>query len=244
MRPSPRAHPDGTRETRTMSEAKRGARTVVWREIPATDMDRAMGFCAELLQTKLTRNEQGPNPIAKLPGGGGYGDHLHPGKPAPAGTGSTIRLAAPGKLEAITGRVRATGGELFASVVLDSYSTIYPDVTYREYVRPAASPQSAPCPGAAWPMYRAPWSRSGPCSPSTGPSGTGTPTAGTKLASRTCVRPLPSMVCVLSYSNHGGRRVESARVRTTGRGSSTVQRSRRVWSRTVHAPVSCVRSTA
>jgi uncharacterized membrane protein HdeD (DUF308 family) len=33
-----------------------------------------------------------------------------------------------------------TGGELFASYVIDSYSRIYPDVTYREYVRPGAQP--------------------------------------------------------------------------------------------------------
>jgi pimeloyl-ACP methyl ester carboxylesterase/uncharacterized membrane protein HdeD (DUF308 family) len=33
-----------------------------------------------------------------------------------------------------------TGGELFASLVIDSYSRIYPDVTYRDYVRPAAQP--------------------------------------------------------------------------------------------------------
>ncbi|HET7761968.1 MAG TPA: lipase family protein, partial [Phycicoccus sp.] len=33
-----------------------------------------------------------------------------------------------------------TGGELFASYVIDSYSRIYPDVTYRQYVRPGARP--------------------------------------------------------------------------------------------------------
>jgi pimeloyl-ACP methyl ester carboxylesterase len=33
-----------------------------------------------------------------------------------------------------------TGGELFASYVIDSYSRIYPDVTYREYVRAGAQP--------------------------------------------------------------------------------------------------------
>jgi pimeloyl-ACP methyl ester carboxylesterase len=33
-----------------------------------------------------------------------------------------------------------TGGELFASYVVDAYSSAYPDVTYREYVRPGAQP--------------------------------------------------------------------------------------------------------
>jgi pimeloyl-ACP methyl ester carboxylesterase len=33
-----------------------------------------------------------------------------------------------------------TGGELFASYVIDSYARVYPDVTYREYVRPGARP--------------------------------------------------------------------------------------------------------
>jgi uncharacterized membrane protein HdeD (DUF308 family)/alpha-beta hydrolase superfamily lysophospholipase len=33
-----------------------------------------------------------------------------------------------------------TGGELFASYVIDAYSRAYPDVTYREYVRPGAQP--------------------------------------------------------------------------------------------------------
>lgn len=32
------------------------------------------------------------------------------------------------------------GGELFASYVIDSYSRVYPDVTYRQYVRPGAQP--------------------------------------------------------------------------------------------------------
>ena len=31
-----------------------------------------------------------------------------------------------------------TGGELFASYVIDAYASAYPDVTYREYVRPGA----------------------------------------------------------------------------------------------------------
>lgn len=33
-----------------------------------------------------------------------------------------------------------TGGELFASYVIDAYASAYPDVTYREYVRPGAQP--------------------------------------------------------------------------------------------------------
>ncbi|MGG5260621.1 lipase family protein [Phycicoccus avicenniae] len=33
-----------------------------------------------------------------------------------------------------------TGGELFASYVIDSYSKVYPDVTYRQLVRPGAEP--------------------------------------------------------------------------------------------------------
>ena len=33
-----------------------------------------------------------------------------------------------------------TTGELFASYVIDAYSSAYPDVTYREYVRPGAQP--------------------------------------------------------------------------------------------------------
>ncbi len=102
-----------------MSEAKKTDHTVVWAEIPVTDMDRAMGFYAELLQAELTRNEQGPNPIADLPRGGddGVGGHLYPGRPAPAGTGNTIHLAAPGKLEAIMDRVRAAGGEVVSDAI-------------------------------------------------------------------------------------------------------------------------------
>jgi uncharacterized membrane protein HdeD (DUF308 family)/acetyl esterase/lipase len=40
----------------------------------------------------------------------------------------------------VDGLGNVTGGELFASYVIDSYARIYPDVTYHEYVRPGAQP--------------------------------------------------------------------------------------------------------
>ena len=86
--------------------------TCVWFEIPVTDLDRARAFYGAVLQHELTREDGGPNPMVAFSSMAdpGVSGHLYPGRPAPAGTGPTIHLAAPDGLEATASRVREAGG--------------------------------------------------------------------------------------------------------------------------------------
>ncbi|WP_428928561.1 VOC family protein [Marinibacterium sp. SX1] len=86
---------------------------VVWAEIPTTDMAKAKAFYEVVLDTKLTEDDMGPNPIALFTPkefGKGVAGHLYPGMPAARGTGPTVHLNAPGKLEDTLDRVRTAGG--------------------------------------------------------------------------------------------------------------------------------------
>lgn len=92
----------------------------VWFEIPVGDMKRAKGFYDAVLQTELKEDNTGPNPMAIFPAEdekNGVAGHLYPGKPAPAGTGNTIHLAAPDPLESALDRVRENGGEVFGEII-------------------------------------------------------------------------------------------------------------------------------
>ena len=51
------------------------------------------------------------------PNQAGIAGHLYPGKPAPAGTGPTVHLASPDKLEDALKRVTAAGGEVVSDVI-------------------------------------------------------------------------------------------------------------------------------
>ncbi len=89
---------------------------VVWSEIPVTDMEKAMAFYAAVFDYDMKLDESGPNPQAMFPARdgatkGAHG-HLYPGKPAPAGTGPTLHLAVPGKLEDAMARFDAAGGKV------------------------------------------------------------------------------------------------------------------------------------
>ncbi|MBB97206.1 MAG: glyoxalase [Rhodobacteraceae bacterium] len=86
---------------------------VVWAEIPTTDMDKAVAFYQAVLDTKLTTDDMGPNPIAIFTPkevGKGVGGHIYPGVPAARGSGPTVHFNAPGKLEDTLERVKAAGG--------------------------------------------------------------------------------------------------------------------------------------
>ena len=93
---------------------------IVWAEIPVSDLDKASAFYGQVLETELSRMDMGPNPVAmfqtKTPMGGVAG-HLYPGKPAGDGTGPTIHLAVPGKLEATVERVAPAGGTVLSDPV-------------------------------------------------------------------------------------------------------------------------------
>ncbi|MEM9707316.1 MAG: VOC family protein [Pseudomonadota bacterium] len=96
------------------------AHSAVWFEIPAADYERAIGFCEEVLKTKLERfTENTPNPFAMFPtaDGKGVSGHIYPGKPAIGGDGPTVHLTVPDTLEATTARVKAAGGQVFPAVI-------------------------------------------------------------------------------------------------------------------------------
>ena len=92
----------------------------VWVEIPATDLDEAITFYNAVLQIELEKERMGPDEIAMFrvqdPSSGVAG-HIYAGKPAGDGTGPTIHLASPGRLEDTLERVRAAGGKVISDPI-------------------------------------------------------------------------------------------------------------------------------
>lgn len=91
----------------------------VWFEIPVSDIKRAKAFYDAVLQTELKEDNTGPNPMAVFPvkDQSGVGGHLYSGKPAAAGSGNTIHLASPDRLEAALDRLKANGGAVVSDIV-------------------------------------------------------------------------------------------------------------------------------
>ena len=91
----------------------------VWTEIPVTDLERAMTFYGTVFKTELKKDTSGPNPLAMFPTAGqeGVAGHLYPGKPAPEGTGPTIHLATPDRLEDALQRFEDAGGKVVSAVI-------------------------------------------------------------------------------------------------------------------------------
>jgi predicted enzyme related to lactoylglutathione lyase len=93
---------------------------MVWFEIPVTDMKRSKAFYDAVLLTDLRMEEGGPNPMAMFPvtePGTGRAGHLYPGRPAAAGAGNTIHLAAPEPLEEAVARVTENGGKVVSPII-------------------------------------------------------------------------------------------------------------------------------
>ncbi|PRY25089.1 hypothetical protein CLV78_102266 [Aliiruegeria haliotis] len=93
----------------------------VWIEIPVTDLDKAMEFYSATTGMALNKvTDMEPNPIAMFVNeteGKGVAGHLYPGKPAGDGSGPTVHLATPGKLEATMDRVKEAGGTGFSPII-------------------------------------------------------------------------------------------------------------------------------
>ncbi|CAG1016250.1 MAG: VOC family protein [Rhizobiaceae bacterium] len=91
----------------------------VWFEIPVADQARAKAFYAAVLGNELKDEDGGPNPMSAFPAASekAVSGHLYPGKPAAAGTGITIHLAAPAPLETAMERVAANGGTVVSPIV-------------------------------------------------------------------------------------------------------------------------------
>lgn len=91
--------------------------TVVWTEIPVTDLDAATAFYSDVFGWKMLHNEDGPNPIVNFTGDmSGVSGHLYPGKPA-SGNGPTIHLALPDKIETGAARAEKAGATLIGPVI-------------------------------------------------------------------------------------------------------------------------------
>jgi predicted enzyme related to lactoylglutathione lyase len=91
----------------------------VWTDIPVTDLDRAIAFYGKVFDTELKKDTTGPNPLATFPTADrqSVAGHLYPGKPAPDGTGPTIHLACPDRLEDALARVEEAGGRVLSDVI-------------------------------------------------------------------------------------------------------------------------------
>lgn len=94
----------------------------VWFEIPVRDMSKAMKFYAEVFDTELALDTNGPNPVAFFPTAGGLegpgiSGHLYPGTPAGDGRGPTVHMAVPGRLEDAIARFEKAGGEVLPGIV-------------------------------------------------------------------------------------------------------------------------------
>ena len=91
----------------------------IWTEIPVTDLDRAMTFYNLVFGTELKKVDCEENPFAmfQTPNDAGVAGHLYPGKPAAKGTGPTVHLASPDRLEAALERVKNAGGEVVSDVI-------------------------------------------------------------------------------------------------------------------------------
>ncbi len=91
--------------------------TVVWTEIPVTDLDAATKFYSEVFGWEMSREDGPPNPYVNFTASlSGVSGHLYPGKPA-SGNGPTIHLALPDKIEAGAARAEKAGATLLGPVV-------------------------------------------------------------------------------------------------------------------------------
>ena len=121
---------------------------VVWSEIPVTDLDKAISFYAEATGMTLNKiTDMGPNPIAIFATEDektGVAGHLYPGKPAAAGTGSTLHFATEGKLEATLERVKAAGASEFSEIITIPPGRFFycqdPDGNSIAFFEPASGP--------------------------------------------------------------------------------------------------------
>lgn len=92
--------------------------TVVWTEIPVTDMGRACAFYESVFGWSLKIDETGPNPMANFSGDmQGVHGHLYPGKPAAEGQGPTLHLLVPDNLAAAQERCKAGGGKVLSPAI-------------------------------------------------------------------------------------------------------------------------------
>lgn len=93
--------------------------TVVWCEIPVTDMDAGVAFYSAVFDSELQRDTAGPNEVAWFPKQNeeDVAGHLYPGKPANNGNGPTVHLHAPDTLENTIERLEKAGGTVVGPII-------------------------------------------------------------------------------------------------------------------------------
>jgi len=92
--------------------------TVVWTEIPVSDLDTGVAFYEAVFGLKTQRQEGGPNPFANFSDAGDIvSGHIYPGTPARGEGGPTIHLALPDTVEAGMERCRAAGGTVLGAPI-------------------------------------------------------------------------------------------------------------------------------
>lgn len=91
---------------------------VVWAEIPVTNLDASANFYAAILGAELTLMEMGPNKSMIFSHEeNSVAGHLYEGKPAPAGTGSTIHFQSGVSPEEGMKLVEKAGGKVVSETV-------------------------------------------------------------------------------------------------------------------------------
>lgn len=92
--------------------------TVVWTEIPVTDLDKGTAFYSAVFGLKMQRVEdEGPNPYVNFSDAMDIvSGHIYPGKPA-KGEGPTVHLALPGSLEEGVAACEAAGGKVLSPAI-------------------------------------------------------------------------------------------------------------------------------
>lgn len=91
--------------------------TVVWTEIPVTDLTTAAAFYEKVFGWTTLRQDMGPNETVMFVDGQGIHGHLYPGKPAAEGQGPTVHLALPDTVEQGAERAVAAGGQVLGPVI-------------------------------------------------------------------------------------------------------------------------------
>ena len=88
--------------------------TIVWADIPVTDMDRARKFYGAVLQTEIPLMEGGSGNVALLPmePGDASADLVRGKENVPSRTGCTVYLAGGGDPQAMMDRAVAAGGQV------------------------------------------------------------------------------------------------------------------------------------
>lgn len=90
------------------------ANTIVWADIPVTDMDRARAFYSALLQTDIPLMEGADGAVALLPGEAGEvsGDLALGDRFRPSTDGATVYFGSRGDVDGMVARAQAAGGEV------------------------------------------------------------------------------------------------------------------------------------